>query len=1089
MDLAIRAPVILDSRLPEVGTPTGASDVVRTATLGIRESAHTPVSKIRTDILLHNLTETDQTHYVERQLRHGACTDSWHDFHKNPYNETTNVDETMFGLYDTILGLPPLIEGVQFPKSKVLEADPLSLHNENELMIEVFNGFKIGDYEISSECNPEFFSDTLFRRLAARAENNLPDPIFNVRGLEGTNVYNVKLLRKNLDFDSPEYGYAVTNVSALVGENRLTTDDLYTFFGTDNINLLFDAAFMDLSTFIRNCNKGARSIALNSIINREVINDPAWKIYEFTKAARAGAADNISTNTIYDDEPETVEYSEWGLERELNRNMFYTKYNFTLGKLNYTDESLPRIHLNIANKAGTLLHIDDDPHHNNSIKHCLERISVIAQKSASKHEDASVEFQCKRSGDWLQALSCLDIGRKFITYDNNDSHGRGHPKPFTVGGKIILVTHDRVLLYYALLLGIDVIMSYKIVPEKAASDALKARYQAAGITLGGEEEDESYAENYDNDPGRLRKYLIYFESHKRVTAAATAGPAAAPAPAGPAMAAAATAATAAAKKQRKIDTLFAKKTKIEQTNTLGLIDTYNSLINEITHDIEMEIADQKARSLVTKTKRGTAKAIALCYIQLGASPYKCIDKADYAAHLAIIQGITVDNINAESEALLEEFISVHDNLMMRLNVYNTKEKLEVLNLKYKKSPMVKHLKHLTSLTKANWIAEWDLEISAESLMLELGTFYIENLSKNLLRNLVYDLQAIADDQCKGECLLNKLLTQIRVLVPAGLLDDLVTRNNTPLVPCGQSGGGATLVNSSILRDIYMAIMEEEKNFHNVLSKSKSQSNKVINENISNSEKVTNLRLTINNTIGLIGQKLCRDYSGNTSPIISHTFVIFYLRTLLSSIAGFEHEGNDDYKYFETLACVVLAICPAYTRQDDLFYNKIQAVLFDRIPDEDLVVTGTSTNYIIGMRGYAALVQFAGRQVALQSLGMRTGDIVGLGNSGEISPSVKQNYKRILQQISGLRFTERKDFLKKNLLHLIFTYRQPALETAASASAAAVPMLTRKMNSTSNNSRRLIPKIAKSVSIGNLRPIGKVGGKTRRRQRKTRRSRK
>jgi len=182
---------------------------------------------------------------------------------------------------------------------------------------------------------------------------------------------------------------------------------------------------------------------------------------------------------------------------------------------------------------------------------------------------------------------------------------------------------------------------------------------------------------------------------------------------------------------------------------------------------------------------------------------------------------------------------------------------------------------------------------------------------------------------------------------------------------------------------------------------------------------------------------------------------------------------------------VLAICPAYTRQDELFYNKIQAVLFDRIPDEDLVVTGTSTNYIIGMRGYAALVQFAGRQVALQSLGMRTGDIVGLGNSGEISPSVKQNYKRVLQQISGLRFSERKDFFKKNLLHLIITYRQPT--TVATATSATVSMLTRKRGI--NNNRRLIPKIAKSVSMVNLRPIGKAGGKTRRRQRKTRRSRK
>lgn len=1069
MELAIRAPAILDSGLPEVGTPTGASDVVRTASIGIRESAHTTSTKIRTDILLHNLTQIDQIHYVERQLRHGACTDSWHDFHKNPYNETTNVDETMFGLYDTILGLPPLTEGVQFPKNKALNADPLSLHDENELMVEIFNGFKIGDYEISSECHPEFFSDTLFRRLAAHAENNLPDPVFNVRGLESSKMYNVKLLRKNLGFDSPEYGYAVTNVNALVGENRLTTDDLYTFFGTDSINLLFDAAFINLSAFIRNCNKGERDIAMHSIINREVINDPAWKSYEFTKAVRPGAADNIDVNTVFDNVPENIMYTEWdsGTANELYRNMFYSKYIFSLGKLMYNDKSksLPRIKLKVLNKSGEELRVDDDPHNNNSIRNCLERMSVIAQKSASKHDDASVEFQCKRSGDWLQALSCLDVQRNFVTYADNNSHVRGNPTAFKIhDGKIILVTHDRVLLYYALLLGIDVIMTYKILPNKADSEALKARYEAAGLSLGDDEENESYADTYDNDPGRMKKYLIYFESQTQTKAqdAAAAPLAAVKAP--------------VSARQRKIDALFAKKAKIDKTDTLGLIDTYNGFINEITHDIEVKILKQKERS-IGQFPHGTGKAIALYYIQLGVSQLKCIDKTEYAAHLATIQGITVETINEKNIALLEEFMPIHESLMLRFKIYNTKEKLQKLDVDSSKGSIVDNFKKVSSLTKPNWAANWDLDIKPETLILELATFLIQNLSRTLFRNMVFDLEPIADAQCKGECFLKQMLTQMRVLAPSGLLDDLSVRNNTSLIRCPQAGGSNTLLNSNILPSIYAAIIEEIHNLHNPDRKLK----KIV-ENTT--ERGTRLIFSIDNTIELIGQKLCSDFSGNTSPIISHAFVIFYLRKLLSIIFGFEHEGSDDYKYFETLACVVLAICPAYTRQDDLFYNKLQAILFDRIPDEDLVVTGTSTNYIIAMRGYAALVQFAGRQVALQSLGMRTGDIVGLGNSGEILPYVKQNYKQILRQISGLRYSERKDFLKKNLLHLIITYRQPA---TVAASASAVPMLTRKRGI--NNNRRLIPKIAKSVSMVNLRPIGKAGGKTRRRQRKTRRSQK
>jgi hypothetical protein len=65
---------------------------------------------------------------------------------------------------------------------------------------------------------------------------------------------------------------------------------------------------------------------------------------------------------------------------------------------------------------------------------------------------ASVHFQSKRSGDWLQALSCLDRSRN---YGNPLTGKINH-----IEGEITLVTHDLIFLAYALFIGIDVIFTH-----------------------------------------------------------------------------------------------------------------------------------------------------------------------------------------------------------------------------------------------------------------------------------------------------------------------------------------------------------------------------------------------------------------------------------------------------------------------------------------------------------------------------------------------------------------------------------------------------------------------------------------------------
>jgi len=180
----------------------------------------------------------------------------------------------------------------------------------------------------------------------------------------------------------------------------------------------------------------------------------------------------------------------------------------------------------------------------------------------------------------------------------------------------------------------------------------------------------------------------------------------------------------------------------------------------------------------------------------------------------------------------------------------------------------------------------------------------------------------------------------------------------------------------------------------------------------------------------IGEQQQQEGGGNKENMlaISHIFVIFYLRRLMYDLSGFEKNGDEDYKYYETLACLVLAVCGEYKRGDNEFYNKLQAILFDAIPEEDLVVDDTDDDYIIRGRGHAANVQFIGRQVALQCCGLSTGEIVALGNIGFIDASVKENYIALRNKLSDLPYGARKSSLISLLSRRIVEYKPPTVSS-------------------------------------------------------------
>lgn len=151
------------------------------------------------------------------------------------------------------------------------------------------------------------------------------------------------------------------------------------------------------------------------IYNREMENDPAnkpmLKSKHFDmKGYYLEKVDDIDTNIIY--------YPKWNNYNLFYNTMFYSNYDIYL-----------------TNKP-TQLGI-------NNILYDTSNNSIKQLVSLYNTKEYDIAFQRKRSGDTLQVLSVFDNNRKL-------SNMKAHYNPK------MLITHDRLCLYYSLLMGVDV---------------------------------------------------------------------------------------------------------------------------------------------------------------------------------------------------------------------------------------------------------------------------------------------------------------------------------------------------------------------------------------------------------------------------------------------------------------------------------------------------------------------------------------------------------------------------------------------------------------------------------------------------------
>ena len=421
-------------------------------------------------------------------LKHAACADSFHDFGHGGKNFNKLRDSNSPPGLTHVINALNNIKWPSIPKSR---GEANGLRDENAMLSELFAGAAESD-----------FTET--KQLVTAIENAGGSLLLDLQHTTyGAQQYDVKLLKHG------EGAAANYDTGSRVDAAKITTADVYELFGKNTINLLFDASVINVTNRLVSAEvAGADAITVNRIINREIVNDPAPKTYEKSTSDKAAEENTGNTyNILFENNKDDITYVSNPadlLNNELQRNKFFSKFDLTLSPLssNHRD-SLPRISMTITdpNARESVIYNNDDPHQNNNIAKCWNRIKNLDKKAgaiatSAALQEMGVHFQCKRSGDWLQALSCLDTGRPYL-----DSDGHNY---VLENDNIILVTHDRILLWYALFMGIDVILTWK-----------DTRVEGTDSTAPSDSDiDEENAEDEDADASS-KKRLIYFNNARR----------------------------------------------------------------------------------------------------------------------------------------------------------------------------------------------------------------------------------------------------------------------------------------------------------------------------------------------------------------------------------------------------------------------------------------------------------------------------------------------------------------------------------------------------------------------------------------------
>jgi hypothetical protein len=135
----------------------------------------------------------------------------------------------------------------------------------------------------------------------------------------------------------------------------------------------------------------------------------------------------------------------------------YSRYTITTTRTG----NEPKIRATIEFEDGTMIQMDDMKRESEIEACTLNAVSTYLKNGGTSDTKVMSSFFLKRAGDWCQALCLLDKTRKYTVFDmaGNEQGVTTLQELEDRNAEVMLMTHDRVLLSYALTLGLNVMFT------------------------------------------------------------------------------------------------------------------------------------------------------------------------------------------------------------------------------------------------------------------------------------------------------------------------------------------------------------------------------------------------------------------------------------------------------------------------------------------------------------------------------------------------------------------------------------------------------------------------------------------------------
>jgi len=1049
-------------------------------------AASPPRSPPRRQSIIIERTKVTAPTDTTRFLIHAACTDTYHDFHKKAgFSDKMVPGIPNPGVFDSRLGLFVPDNYKSIPKSRDgREINIDALHDEDELLVETFRHVILDGSSIVNQLNITQALITYLRRA--------PGNVLNDQNFDGfwssqtatepakqlTNNYNIKLFSAGGETDIKQLWTVPDPNFRKTPSSKATQGDIRNFFGGDEIYLVFDASVLDLMSFIKSTTAGgAGQQYIHRMFNREVVNDPATKTYEDRPFA---GKDHIASDVCFDNDAKVIIYPRNVLptptgailnKSPFQRDKLFSKYDFSLGELVYQKSGAPRINLELQDPDGNRIHCSADPHEDNNIAKCWKRV-MESYKKESKHINSAAHFHCKRSGDWLQALSCLDTARAYNNTPIGTPGGLVPANFVSVAGKnLILVTHDRVLLAYALTLGIDVIMTYKW---------SEAGVAAAAGGPGAAEEANSDADEAGADDNNSTRFIIYFRNSKNDTPEQKRA--------------------VLVQQIKSADTLYhmdnIRNAAYPAAQRKNYIDNYNSWVDQIRASAQGAIDTAYAAAAAAADFKSLGKAITVllkAYIRYSSIDYSKLDKADYVKIENLyktrrdtlggrIDGAWVDPATFTREAYgppcrIDDPRIDLTNLADFAGAYNVQvsnianRKLRITNLAdlvaannafnnntIYSSPII--------LTGIVLVPRRAGESGPNTQILETVSFLTQRLEPDMYADAIVKFTAIRDTHAAKfvsakpfvyDLFLPNLITAAPTAateiaaatkIPDSISIDHVAASNVAAVEeevivdreieaaAAAAPIDTTDPDTNDPAAVLAASVDDEATTMgaDVDNEGEAVQDEPIERDVPSAtrkRKVAGLFASIGATIKRFGQSLFGRVIGpargggsqsRNFGVTAEYLVKLYLRELYFSLSAFETEGNFDYDYYKTLAAIGVVASKLnvgnWTGQQAFFYDELPKMEFNDIyPAEKQ----TYLRHNIGL---------AASTLALNSIDLAVGPIPSLGFAG-LGPIPLQETMVYIKELRKMKFDVQRDTLIAALKDAILE-RGPAAALLAAA---------------------------------------------------------